>query len=258
MDASVRMSARPVRQAAFAALLLGLVTAGEAEPQDPADTEVWEPEPEVVDPGRNGSPPSDAIVLFDGTDLSGWSREDGTAAGWLVEGGAMTVAGGTGNIRTRRGFSDVQLHIEWRTPAQVSGESQGRGNSGIFFMERYELPVLDSYQNRTYANGQAGSVYKQHIPLVNPSRGPGEWQTYDVMFTAPRFEAGGSLLSPAFMTVFHNGVLVQNHVELAGPTVFIGLPEYEAHADRAPLLLQNHGNPVSYRNVWVRDLADGG
>ncbi len=167
----------------------------------------------------------------------------------------MTVVPGAGNIRTRRRFGDLQLHIEWRTPAEVSGEGQGRGNSGIFLMERYELQVLDSYDNRTYSNGQAGAIYKQHIPMVNASREPGEWQSYDVVFTAPRFGADGALLSPARMTVFHNGVLILNHVELRGPTKFIGEPEYEAHADRVPLLLQDHGNPVSYRNVWVREIS---
>lgn len=226
-----------------------------SRPQRPADTEVWEPVPPVVAPGQTGTPPSDAVVLFDGSDLSGWSAEDGSDAAWRVEGGAMTVVPGAGNIRTRRRFGDLQLHIEWRTPAEVSGEGQGRGNSGIFLMERYELQVLDSYDNRTYSNGQAGAIYKQHIPMVNASREPGEWQSYDVVFTAPRFGADGALLSPTHMTVFHNGVLILNHVELRGPTKFIGEPEYEAHADRVPLLLQDHGNPVSYRNIWVREIS---
>jgi hypothetical protein len=226
-----------------------------SQSQRPEDTEVWEPVPPVVAPGQSGTPPSDAIVLFDGGDLSEWSAEDGSDAGWLVEGGTMTVVPGTGNIRSRRSFGDVQLHIEWRTPAEVSGEGQGRGNSGVFLMERYELQVLDSYDNRTYPNGQAGSIYKQHIPMVNASRGPGEWQSYDVVFTAPRFGADGALVSPASMTVFHNGVLIQNHVELRGPTRYIGEPEYEAHADRLPLLLQDHDNLVSYRNIWVREIS---
>ena len=226
-----------------------------SEEQHAAETEVWEPVPAVVTPGRNGAPPSDAIVLFDGRDLSQWVADSGGgAAGWRVDGDAMTVVPGTGSIRTRRGFGDVQLHIEWRTPAEVSGEGQGRGNSGIYFMGRYELQVLDSYDNRTYSNGQAGAIYKQHIPLVNASRGPGEWQTYDVVFTAPRFGADGALLRPASMTVFHNGVLIQNHAELRGPTRYIGQPAYEAHPGREPLLLQDHGNPVSYRNIWVREL----
>jgi hypothetical protein len=227
----------------------------EASPQRPEDTEVWEPEPRMVTSGREDTPPSDATVLFDGTDLTGWTHEDGREAEWHVEDGAMTVAPGTGSIRTRQGFGDVQLHIEWRTPAEIVGDGQGRGNSGVFLMERYELQVLDSYENRTYSNGQAGSVYKQHIPLVNASRAPGVWQSYDVVFIAPRFAPDGALVSPAYMTVFHNGVLIQNHVELQGPMVFIGLPEYEPHSDREPILLQDHSNPVSFRNIWVREIS---
>jgi hypothetical protein len=223
--------------------------------QRPEDTEVWEPVPPVVTPGQTGAPPSDAIVLFDGSDLSGWSAQNGGDAGWQVEGGVMTVVPGSGNIVTRRGFGDLQLHIEWQTPSGVLGVGQGRGNSGIYFMERYELQVLDSYDNRTYSNGQAGAIYKQHIPMVNASRKPGEWQSYDVVFTPPRFGEDGTLSSPAYMTVFHNGVLIQNHVELRGPTEYIGKPPYEAHADRLPLLLQDHGNPVSYRNIWVREVS---
>jgi hypothetical protein len=218
-------------------------------------TEVWEPVPAVVSPGATGAPPSDAIVLFDGNDLSEWAAEEGGDAGWSVEDGAMTVVPASGSIVTRRGFGDIQLHIEWRSPAEVRGESQGRGNSGVYFMELYEIQVLDSYENSTYPNGQAGAIYKQHIPMVNASRGPGEWQSYDVIFTAPRFDADGSLSSPAYMTAFHNGVLIQNHAELRGPTEWIGEPEYEAHADRAPILIQDHGNPVSYRNIWVREIS---
>lgn len=226
-----------------------------SQQQRPEDTEVWEPVPPVVTPGRNGAPPSDAVVLFDGSDLSAWSADDGGDPGWQVEGGAMTVVPRSGNIHTRQGFGDVQLHIEWRTPAEVLGEGQERGNSGIYFMERYELQVLDSYENQTYSNGQAGSIYKQHIPLVNVSRPPGEWQSYDVVFMAPHFAPDGGLISPAYMTVFQNGVLIQNHVELQGPTLYIGVPHYEAHPDRLPLLLQDHGNPVSYRNIWLREIS---
>ena len=228
----------------------------EALPQRPEDTEVWEPEPSLVTSDGEDTPPSDAIVLFGGTDLTGWTHEDGREAEWYVEDGVMTVAPGTGAIRTRQGFGDVQLHIEWRTPAEIVGDGQGRGNSGIFLMERYELQVLDSYENRTYSNGQAGSIYKQHIPLVNASRAPGVWQSYDVVFTAPRFTPDGMLASPAYMTVFHNGVLIQNDVEIQGPMVFIGLPEYEAHGDRAPILLQDHSNLVSFRNIWVREISE--
>ncbi len=219
----------------------------------PEKTEVWKPTPAAVDPGRPGHAPADAIVLFDGTGLSEW-RGRGGEPGWKVADGAMTVVPGTGNLTTKRGFGDVQLHIEWRTPAEIVGESQGRGNSGVFLMGLYEVQVLDSWQNPTYVNGQAASVYKQHIPLVNASRGPGEWQTYDIIFAAPRFTPDGDLESPATVTVLHNGVLVQNHVTLEGPTVFRGDPRYEAHADRLPLMLQDHRNHVSYRNIWVREL----
>jgi hypothetical protein len=217
-------------------------------------TEVWEPEPSLVTPGQGSSAPSDATVLFDGTGLDAWESQRGGPAGWRVGGGAMTVEPGTGAIRTRERFGDVQLHLEWRTPAEVVGDSQGRGNSGVFFMERYEVQVLDSYQNRSYANGQAGSVYKQHAPLVNASRGPGEWQSYDIVFMAPIFGADGKLRRPATVSVLHNGVLVQNHVTLQGPTEYVGEPSYEAHPDEAPLMLQDHGNPVSFRNIWVREI----
>ena len=225
-----------------------------AEEMDPKLTEVWEPEPAVITSGAGTAPPSDAIVLFDGSDLSAWQHQDGRDAEWNVANGAMTVKPKTGDIQTRQGFGDVQLHLEWRTPAEVESESQGRGNSGVFLQGLYEVQVLDSYNNRTYSNGQAASLYKQHIPLVNASRGPGEWQNYDIVFKAPRFGDDGGLVSPAFVTVFHNGVLVQNHVELKGPTIYRGYPEYQAHADRLPLMLQDHSNPVSFRNIWVREL----
>ncbi|HVS66893.1 MAG TPA: DUF1080 domain-containing protein [Thermoanaerobaculia bacterium] len=236
------------------AALAGPVWAQEPE-GDPKLTEVWEPVPPVVVPGAGTAPPSDAIVLFDGSDLSAWkSSRDGGAARWKVEDGAFTVVAGTGPIETRQAFGDVQLHIEWRTPSEVVGEDQGRGNSGVYLMGLYELQVLDSYQNRTYPNGQAASIYKQHIPLVNASRPPGVWQSYDVIFHAPRFAADGALESPATMTVLHNGVLVQDHAVLRGPTLYIGEPEYSAHEPKRPLMLQDHGNPVSFRNAWVREL----
>lgn len=219
----------------------------------PEETEIWKPAPAVVAPGRPGRPPSDAVVLFDGADLSAWRGRDG-AAPWKVADGALTVRPGAGNLTTKQAFGDVQLHVEWRAPAEIVGESQGRGNSGVFLMGLYEVQVLDSWQNPTYVNGQAASVYKQHVPLVNASRAPGEWQTYDIIFTAPRFTDEGALERPAAMTVLHNGVLVQNHVTLEGPTVFRGAPRYEAHADRLPLMLQDHRNEVSYRNIWVREL----
>ena len=217
------------------------------QPQgDPAATAVWEPVPPVVDPG---APPSDAIVLFDGTDLSEWTGD------WNVQDGAVTVVAGTGSLTTKRRFGDVQLHLEWRTPSVVEGEGQGRGNSGVFLMERYEVQVLDSYENETYVNGQAGAIYKQHIPLVNPTRPPGVWQSYDIIFMAPRFDAGGAVEQPATFTVLLNGVLIQNHVTVLGTTVNVGDPEYEAHEAREPLMLQDHTNPVSYRNIWVRELS---
>lgn len=223
--------------------------------QKPEETEVWEPEPEVVTPGATAHhPPSDAIVLFDGKDLSKWVGEEGKEPEWKVEDGAMTVVKGTGDIRTKQGFGSVQLHIEWRAPSVVEGEGQGRGNSGIFFQDRYEVQVLDSYNNRTYSNGQVASIYKQHIPLANASRPPGEWQTYDIIYTAPIFDASGKLARHAYVTVIHNGVLVQDHVALRGPTQYIGQPEYEAHEDQLPLQLQDHSNPVSYRNIWIREL----
>ncbi len=223
---------------------------------DPKATEVWEPVPKIITPVMGNKPPSDAVVLFDGKDLSQWQTEkDGTPAKWTLEKeGVMTVKKGTGNVKTRQGFGSCQLHIEWRTPSTIEGEGQGRGNSGIFLMGLYELQVLDSYNNTTYSNGQAGSIYKQHIPLVNASLKPGEWQEYDVIFTAPKFKTDGSLLSPARITVLHNGVLVQNNVEIKGGTVYEGQPSYKAHSDKEPLVLQDHGNPTSFRNIWIREL----
>lgn len=225
-----------------------------AQSQDPKDTEVWEPEPRVVTPGQNGAPPSDAIVLFDGKGLQEWvSANDNSAAKWNVADGAMTVVKGAGDIATKRSFGDFQLHIEFRTPAVVVGESQGRGNSGIFLQSRYEVQVLDNYNNRTYSNGQAGSIYKQSIPLVNACRPPGEWQTYDIIYTAPRFNADGIRIAAGRVTVIQNGVLVQNNTEIRGTTEYIGQPKNIAHG-KGPLVLQDHGNPVSYRNIWVREL----
>ncbi|RMG66439.1 MAG: DUF1080 domain-containing protein, partial [Bacteroidetes bacterium] len=200
------------------------------------------------------TPPSDAIVLFDGKDLTNWESGDGSPAKWTVSDGAMTVAPGTGSIRTKMGFGDMQLHIEWRSPSEITGDGQGRGNSGIFLMSTYEIQVLDCYENRTYSNGQAASVYKQHIPLANACLPPGEWQTYDIIFMAPIFGDDGQLRRPATVTVLHNGVLVQNHVTIRGDTPYKGLPTYHAHASRLPLLLQDHGNLVSFRNIWVREL----
>jgi len=208
-----------------------------------------EDEPRVINPGP---PPADAIVLFDGTDLSQWRSEAGGAAGWEVKDGVATV-NGSGDIVTKQPFGDCQLHIEWATPAEVKGEGQGRGNSGVIIQGRYELQVLDSYQNKTYFNGQAGAVYSQYAPLVNVSRKPGEWQSYDVIFHAPRFDENGKLSKPATITVLQNGVLVQDNVEIKGPTA--NQPtKYEAHPLKQPLVLQDHGNPVRYRNIWIREL----
>src|SRR5690606_27056191 len=222
----------------------------------PEATEFWEPEPRVVTPGEsNHLPPSDAIVLFDGKSLDSWkSTGKSTAAPWKVENGAFTVVPKTGGIETKESFGDVQVHLEWRAPAEVKGTGQGRGNSGVFLMKTYEVQILDSYDNRTYSNGQAGSVYKQHPPLVNAMRKPGEWNTYDIFFAAPRFNADGMVLTPARVTVIHNGVLVQNAVELKGPTEYIGIPNYKAHPEEMPLMLQDHGDLVSFRNIWVRKL----
>ncbi len=222
----------------------------------PEETEVWEPEPQPVTPGyTNNQAPSDAIVLFDGKDLSNFTNMKGAAAEWTVTEGLMTVKPGTGAIKTKQGFGDVQLHLEWKTPVDTTGlVGQQRGNSGVFLMEQYEVQILDSYKNRTYSNGQAASVYKQHIPLVNACKAPGEWQTYDIIFTAPRFNEDGTVKSPAYFTVIQNGILVQNHVELTGPTEYIGIPKYKKHADKLSIVLQDHGNYISYRNIWLREL----
>jgi len=230
-------------------------TAGQTQAQgDPRLTEVWDPVPRVVTPGVDGAPPSDAIVLFDGHNLSQWEQADGSAAKWRVADGAFTVATGAGDLRTRQPFGDCQLHVEWRTPERVEGDGQDRGNSGVFLQGRYEVQVLDSYNNPTYSNGQAASLYKQHIPLVNASRKPGEWQTYDIFYRSPHFGADGAVAMPAYVTVVHNGVLVQDHVELKGDTVYIGAPSYRRHNPKEPLVLQDHRNPVSYRNIWIREL----
>jgi hypothetical protein len=218
------------------------------------------PQPKAVDPGPPPATPvpapSDAVVLFDGSGLSAWrTKKDGSPARWKVENGYMEVAAGTGDIETRQGFGDCQLHVEWATPAKVEGEGQHRGNSGVFLMGRYELQVLDSFGNKTYPDGQAGALFGQYPPLVNASRGPGQWQTYDVVFRAPRFDAAGTLLRPARITVLHNGVLVQDDRELSGPTAFKARPPYAAHAERLPISLQDHDYPVRYRNIWVRELG---
>jgi hypothetical protein len=242
------------------------VAQDEARPQRPEDTEVWEPVPAVVATtgGSVGAmPPADAIVLFAGNSLDEWvNTRDGMPAGWSVADGVLTVVSAAGNIETRRRFGSYELHLEWRVPAGVTGSGQSRGNSGLFMASTgpgsagYELQILDSWQNATYVNGMAGSVYKQSIPLVNASRRPGEWQSYDVIWTAPEFNADGSLASPARVTAFFNGALVQDDFELRGDTVYIGTPAYRAHGD-SPIMLQAHGDPgpqISFRNIWVRPL----
>jgi hypothetical protein len=221
---------------------------------EPGLTEVWEPVPVKVTPGKGMAPPSDAIVLFDGTSLSQWEGEEGGAAGWKVENGILTIVPGSGSIQTRQSFGDIQLHIEWRAPFEVMGDGQDHGNSGVILQKRYEIQVLDCYENTTYVNGQTASVYKQYIPLVNACLPTGEWQVYDIIYMAPRFNDKGTLFAPATVTVLHNGILVQNHVEIKGTIEYIGLPEYKKHDLKQPLLLQDHGNPVSFRNIWLREL----
>jgi hypothetical protein len=228
------------------------------------DTEVYEPVPPIVTPGVTPyAPPSDAIVLFDGKNMDEWvAVKDKGPASWIVADGIVTVNKATGSIETKRSFKNYQLHIEWRIPTNITGTDQARGNSGVFLASTgpgdagYELQVLDSYNNKTYVNGQAGSIYKQGIQLANPNRKPGEWQTYDVVWTAPTFNADGTVKTPAYATVFFNGVIVQNHFELKGETLFIGQPFYKKY-DTAPIKLQAHGDksePISFRNIWVREL----
>lgn len=251
------MRARLPWRAGAIALAGGLLSATAAmahDPSaDPALTEAWTPVPAVVATPA-GAAPSDAVVLFDGTGLGAWESETGGDAPWAVADGVLTVVPGSKGIRTRQDFCDVQLHIEWRSPTRTDGfDGQNRGNSGVFLQERYELQVLDSYRNPTYPNGQAASIYKQAIPLVNASRAPGEWQTYDVIWKAPRFSEGGGLVTPARITVLHNGVLVQDDTVIAGTTEYRGAPTYAPHGC-APIYLQDHDSEVSFRNIWVREL----
>jgi hypothetical protein len=218
------------------------------------------PLPAVVDPGISstqdsaGRPPSDAVVLFDGKDLSKWAHKDGSPARWKVESGYLETVPKTGYIYTREAFGDCQLHVEFAEPVPPKGESQGRGNSGVFLMGLYEIQVLDSYENRTYADGQAAAVYGQYPPLVNASRPPGQWQSYDIVFHAPRLDKTGKLLRPARVTVLHNGVLVQDNVELSGPTAHGARPPYSPQPEKLPLALQDHSNPIRFRNIWIREL----
>jgi hypothetical protein len=256
---------RPVGLA-YLILVAATLSAQQSTQPKPELTEIWSPEPKIVTPGKTDSaPPSDAIVLFDGKNLDEWvSAQDQTPAKWTVADDILTVskAEGSGNIETKRKFKNYQLHVEWRIPENITGSGQARGNSGVFLASTgpgdagYELQVLDSYNNKTYVNGQAGSIYKQSPPLVNPNRKPGEWQTYDVIWTAPTFNDDGTLKTPAYVTAFFNGVLVQNHFELKGETLFRGQPFYKKF-DGAPIKLQAHGDksePISFRNIWVREL----
>jgi hypothetical protein len=259
-----------LKSAALLALAAPLLAQSQASTQTsttkpkPEETEIWEPVPAVVTPGATlGAPPSDAIVLFGGTNEDEWTAIGGKSpAGWVVADGILTVDKSKGGIETKRRFKNYQLHLEWREPVSIGGSGQARGNSGVFLAstgmgdDGYELQVLDPWQNKTYVNGMAGSIYKESIPLVNPGRKPGEWQIYDVVWTAPTFNGDGTLKTPAYVTVFFNGVLVQNHFELTGQTLFIGKPYYKSYAD-APIKLQAHGDksePISYRNIWVREL----
>jgi len=228
----------------------------EPDPMTAGNTEFWLPQPKKVTPGEYETliaAPSDAVVLFDGKNLDAWESEKGGPAPWDVKNGVFMVKPNSGGIQTKQSFGDCQVHIEWRQPKDIQGEGQGRGNSGLFLQGRYEVQILDSYNNETYANGQAGSIYKQYPPLVNVMNPPGKWNVYDVIYTAPRFKEDGTLHSPASITVLHNGVVVQNHALLLGPTEFIGLPKYKEHG-KAPIMLQDHGNPVNFRNVWIREL----
>ncbi len=209
-------------------------------------------------PDHAGKAPSDALVLFDGKDLSQWVDEKGQPSKWIVRDGYMECVKGSGFIYSKEKFGSCQLHVEFATPAKVEGEGQGRGNSGVFLMNLYEVQVLDSYNNKTYSDGQCAAIYGQYPPLVNASLAPGQWQTYDIVFHRPRFDDRGNLAAKAAITVFHNQVLVQDHVELLGPTTWMARPGYSAHADKLPLGLQDHGNPVRYRNIWIRELADDG
>lgn len=241
------------------------ITANAQEKPKPSDTEFYTPVPPVVSPGTtNGTAPADAIILFDGKDLNEWvSVKDNGPAKWIVNNGVFTVDKTTGNIETKRKFNNYQLHIEWQIPSNITGEGQGRGNSGLFLASTgggdlgYELQILDSYNNKTYTNGQAGSIYKQAAPMVNANRKPGEWQSYDVIWTAPVFKEDGSLKSAARVTVLFNGVLIQNNFELAGPTLYIGKATYSKAHGASPIKLQSHGDksePISFRNIWIREL----
>jgi hypothetical protein len=243
--------------AGVAALVTGMSAAGAQRPAEWPVHSMDRPQPPVADPGPGAlpvPPPRDAVILFDGHDLARWRHEAGDPARWIVRDGWFEVVPGTGTLYTRDDFGDVQLHVEWMAPSPPSGSGQDRGNSGVYLQMYYEIQVLDSHQNRTYPDGQAAAVYGQHPPLVNAARPPGEWQSYDIVFRGARFDAAGRLTRPASVTVFHNGVLVQDHVTLTGRTAHMARASYEAHPERLPIHLQDHGSPVRFRNIWLREL----
>lgn len=235
----------------FAASLVALLLFGaSALAQKEFKSGIEWPEPKVVTPRAAGGPPSDAIILFDGKDLSSWKNGEN----WKISDGVATAF--KSGISTKQAFGDVQLHLEWASPEKVEGNGQGRGNSGVYFMGKYEIQILDSFENKTYFDGQAASIYKQYPPLVNASNKPGDWQTYDIIFNAPRFDKEGKVLKPGNFTVLHNGVLVQNHSELQGGTLYDRPPEFKAHPEKLPIDIQFHGNPVKFRNIWVREFKE--
>ena len=257
------LGASATAAAAIVLIALPLCKKSMAKPAESRPEIQWKvhdparPQPPVVNPGPAGSPvpaPSDAVVLFEGKDLSLWTDSKGQPARWKIENRHMEVVKKTGSIQTKQKFGDCQLHIEWATPPPAKGDGQGRGNSGVFLMNIYEVQVLDSYKNTTYADGMTAAIYGQYPPLVNACRPPGQWQTYDIIFRRPHFDKKGDLISPALMTVFHNGILVHDNAELTGPTVHKKRPPFKPHADKLSLSLQNHGNPVRFRNIWIREL----
>ena len=228
------------------------------EAMRPGMSEFWTPQPKIITPGdaKTNSAPSDAIVLFDGKDLSKWEQPDGSAAAWIVKNGIVTVNKKSGDIRTKEKFGSFQLHLEWSVPVDIQGESQSRGNSGVYLQGKYEIQILDNYKNETYANGMAGSIYKQTAPLANPMRKPGDWNVYDIIYTAPVFKEDGTYLYRPRVTIIMNGVVVQNNTEILGTTEYIGFPKTEKHGD-GPILLQMHGDPskaISFRNIWIRKM----
>jgi hypothetical protein len=240
-------SAFVVGAVAAAGLLIGVRSIDGFQSKEYKSGVIW-PEPVKVDAPVTGGPPSDAIVLFDGKDLAQWKGGEA----WEIKDGVATAK--KGGISTKESFGDCQLHLEFATPSKIEGSGQGRGNSGVYIMGKYEVQILDSWENPTYFDGQCGSIYKQTPPMVNASRKPGEWQTYDIIFEAPRFAEDGKVARPAYVTVLHNGVVVQNHFELHGGTYFDRPAAYVKHAEKLPLNIQYHGNPIQFRNIWIREI----